>query len=956
MYIALLVSLLATSCWMAARRRNRRLKLGSTIAGLTLLFFAFLSFWGEFLWFAELGYASRFWTVVTARAIVGVTAAVAGAIIMFVLTRPTGLSGRHQAGTFAIGAAIGGAWGVGAWQLVLRYVNRVSMDVTEPIFGQDAGFYLFVLPLYISVHHLLTWLGGASVLVSAAVVVRGSLLRLRIAGAERGWPSLWRLTAEESQAWRERMAVAHTPLYVPAGFLLLVLGWGFYLDRFELMYSQFGVVTGPGWTDIYVRLPVYWLVAGTSLVLGTLVLLPATRARLDRLFRWPWERLGLDMWLAPSTPFAAVVVAAIAGLGVMPALSQWLKVQPTELALERPYLVNEIAFTRLGFGLHEIENQQFPAAEMITHETVARNRDLLAEVRLWDHRVLQDVYEQFQAIRLYYQFHHVDVDRYRIDDEYRLVMVSAREMLQSNLPAENRTFVNTRFKFTHGNGITLAPVSEFTNEGLPNLLVRGIPPTAETPELRVARPEIYFGMLTTSPVFVNSREPEFDYPSGSENVYSHYAGRGGVVLRNFWRRLVFGWKTDGTRLLMSAYPTAETRALFRRQVLDRVQAVAPFLTLSRDPYIVVSDGRLYWLLEGYTTSSHFPYSRTYDGQERIEYSSGDAAPPLQNWPVPEFTGINYIRNSVKVVVDAYNGSVDLYVFEPDDPLIRVWMRIFADLFKPAAEMPPDLRAHVRYPHELLLMQGLVNARYHMEDPVVFYNQEDLWTRATERYYEQVQPVEPYYIMWTPPGAAAPEFVAMLPFTPKGRQVLIGWMAGLSDGDNYGRLITYQFPKDKRVIGPQQVDTKIDQDPVLKAQLTLWDQLGSRVIRGNVLAIPVNDTLLYVEPIFIEAETAAYPELRIVAVMHGDTLSFAGTFDQALAGVVGQKPVHKEGERTDSSAGVDQRTARLAREANEAFVEYLRLQGDGRFVEAAGQLERLQRVLRDLEPGFRQLPR
>jgi hypothetical protein len=417
-------------------------------------------------------------------------------------------------------------------------------------------------------------------------------------------------------------------------------------------------------------------------------------------------------------------------------------------------------------------------------------------------------------------------------------------------------------------------------------------------------------------------------------------------LKNLWRQFVLGWKLDGTRFVVSDYPTPDTRVKFRRQLLDRVEAIAPFLSFNRDPYIVLSGGRLYWLIEGYTTSAHFPYSKPYDPVEQIEYSSNEDTRTLQNEATKEFAGANYIRNAVKVVVDAYDGSADFYVFEPDDPIIQVWRRIFPDLFKSASDMPADLRAHVRYPREVLLVQGLVNARYHMEDPVVCYNQEDLWMRATEKYDEQVQPVEPYHIMWTPPESAEPEFVAMLPFTPKGRQVLIGWMAGLSDGANYGRLITYKFPKDKRILGPQQVDTKIDQHPSLKAQLTLWDQRGSRVVRGNVLAIPVNDTLLYVEPIFIEAGTAAYPDLRVVAVMHGDKVSYAETFERALAGLIGpspdDRPVATTGEVAVADATID-----LARAANEAFARYLQLQGEGRFAEAAMQLDRLQSALQQL---------
>jgi hypothetical protein len=809
-----------------------------------------------------------------------------------------------------------------------------------------------MLPFYLSLRGLLIALALlAGVIALIRLAVPGIYYAYRARGRVDEWSPGYEPFFSDRGARRTTTEIEdphpHTSLYVPAGFLLLVWSWSLYLARYQLMYSERGAVYGAGWTDVHVRVPAYWGLSALCLVMGILLLTPVTRTRIHEYLRRPWKGLLDSGALATLTPLAAIASLAIVGLWIAPALSQWLKVQPSEITLERPYLEQEIAFTRLGFGLHRVENRQFPALEALSPDTVADNRALLSEVRLWDDRVLRDVYKQFQAIRLYYQFHHVDVDRYRIDGRSRLVMVSAREMAQWNLPQPNQTFVNTRFKYTHGNGITLTPVSQFTAEGLPNLLVRGIPPTSDHPELQVERPEIYYGMLTNSHVFANTREAEFNYPSGAENVYTHYAGTGGIELRTFWRKFLFGWKLDGTRFLLSTYPTAETRVKFRRQVLERVQALAPFLRLNPDPYIVLSDGKLYWLIEGYTTSRYLPYSKPYDPQEHIDYSDGDETRTLQNQAAPEFAGSNYVRNSVKITVDAYNGSVDFYTFEPDDPLIRVWGRIFPDLFKPAGTMPADLRAHVRYPHELLLVQGLVNARYHMEDPAVFYNQEDLWMRATEKYYEQIQPVQPYYIMWTPPDADEPEFVAMLPFTPKGRQVLIGWMAGLSDGDNYGRLITYKFPKDKRILGPQQVDTKIDQHPALKAQLTLWDQRGSRVIRGNVLALPLGDTLLYVEPIFIEAGTAAYPELRVVALMHGDRLSYADTFERALAGLVGSR---REDQSVATTGVVPSTVAALdlPREANDAFDQYLQLQSERRFAEAAFQLDRLQRALRQLD--------
>jgi uncharacterized membrane protein (UPF0182 family) len=626
-----------------------------------------------------------------------------------------------------------------------------------------------------------------------------------------------------------------------------------------------------------------------------------------------------------------------------PQLVQWLVVKPNEITFEIPYIAHNIDFTRKAFGLDRIEERQFEANARLTRAAAADNEHLLSEVRLWDWRALDAVYKQFQEIRLYYEFVDVDIDRYQIGDRYRQVMVSARELSQRALPVQSRTFVNQRFKYTHGYGYTLAPVSDFTPEGLPNLLVKDIPPVAAAEELAVRRPEIYYGELTTEPVVVNTTEPEFDYPSGETNVYTHYEGSGGVLMSSFWRKFLFGWKFDGTVFLLSSYPTRESRVLYYRRIQDRVTRVAPFLVFDQDPYIAAVDGRLVWIVDAYTSSSYFPYSQPFDSQEQIEFRG----PEIGSRTVHRLNGQNYVRNSVKAVVDAYDGSVDLYVFEPDDPIIRAWQKALPGVFKDRNEMPAEVRAHVRYPQDLLLTQGLIFARYHMTDPAVFYNQEDVWVRATEKHYGNIEPVEPYYVMWEQPGSDKAEFVLILPFTPKNRQVLIGWIAALSDGDNYGRFIAYKFPKERRVLGPQQVETKIDQDSFLSGQLTLWNQQGSQVIRGNVLAIPIDDSLLYVEPIYLQAETAAYPELRMVAVMQGDTLSYAETLDDALLGLFGESA---ETVSASVASRGDASLEELAVAAQEAFSAYLSALGAQQFDEATAALTRLRDLLAEMNAG------
>ncbi len=942
MYVAVLILLLAASGWLlfqgARHRRRGRWIGGAVLAGATVLLFSIMDLWGEVLWFHSLGYGDRIWTEILAKALLGVGGLLLGGGAAYLLT--LSLKNRRRSvrvGTVLVGASIGLSWGLSHWETVLRYLERVPAGVREPILGRDAGFYLFTLPFYDAIYTLVALLAFAALLGNAV----GLFIRVRDETLDIAKP----VEAEDPRSHPYRT------LYASAGLFLLALAFDKFLARYHLLYSKWGAVAGPGWTDVHVRLPAYAIIAALTLVAGLAVLLPPVRDRLQTLV----TRVG-HMRQAPS--HAAAPLLGVIGVGtlvlwfvaltIVPSLIQWLRVEPNEITLERPYIAHNIAFTRKAFGLDAVEEQEFPAVSAFSRETVEEYPAIFRNIRLWDWRALDAVYKQFQEIRLYYEFADVDIDRYDIASQYRQVMVSAREMELANLPEQSQTFVNRRFKYTHGYGLTLAPVHEFTEEGLPNLLIKDIPPVSRLPELEVKRPEIYYGELTRTHVVVNSAETEFDYPSGEENIYARYEGDGGVPISSFWRKVLFGWKFDGTRFLLSGYPRSESRIQFHRQIRQRVNKLAPFLQFDADPYIVLVDGRLYWILDAYTTSSYYPYSEPFSASEFIEYRNSAGTRSLQTSTGRHLRGINYMRNAVKAVVDAYQGTVDLYVFEPQDPLIRVWERIFPGLFKQESEMPGELRTHVRYPVDLLRVQGLVYAKYHMTDPTVFYNQEDLWIRATEKYHGAVQPVEPYYVIWELPDVDKPDFVLMLPFTPKNRQVLIGWIAGMCDGEDYGRLLAYKFPKERRVIGPQQVETKIDQDPHLSGQLTLWDQRGSNVIRGNVLAIPIGETLVYVEPIYLQADTAAYPELRLVVIMHGDNMSYAESFDEALAGLLGDE-ADVAARAPGPAAAPATQVARIARQASQAFDNYLAAVGDGEFDRAAGALETLQRSLERLVP-------
>ncbi len=929
MYGIALLLLVAAATLLVLRgvRKRSRLALGAGVAvgALTAAVFGLFSLWGEMLWFEEVGFVDRFWRALTATLALAVVAALASAALVATITFPARYAARRARRIgIALGAAVGAAWGAACWSVVLRWLLGPETGTRDPIFRRDVAFYLFSLPFYDALLVLLLLLGVLSAVVALQASRRAADLQL-----EPGVPLLFP---------RGRRRGSTQPLHVAAGALALTIAAWCTIAPYHLLYSDVGTVHGAGWTDIHVRLPAYHVLAIVLALSAAVLLVPRARRTLEAQLRrrLPRGERRRAPFLVIAMPAAAGGAVALIGLAILPALSQWLKVRPNELALERPYIASSIAMTRRAFGLDRIEERELELEEgKLTPELLATKEQLLSEVRLWDPNALHQVLQQFQSIRLYYELTTVDIDRYEVDGKYRQVMVAPREMSTANLPEGSRTFVNRHFQYTHGYGLAMAPVSDFTKDGLPELIVRDLPPVSAFPSLEVKRPEIYYGELTNDFVVVSSRAEEFDYPSGAANVYTHYQGRGGVPLRGLLRRLVFGWKVGGTSLLFSDYPTENSRIMFHRNVQDRVAKIAPFLLLDHDPYLAVVDGRLKWILDAYTTSTYYPYSETLS-----QATAGRGVDEAEGWVGQEMSspleGVNYVRNSVKAVVDAYDGDVTLYVFEPKDPILRVWQRIFPHLFRPESDMPASLRAHVRYPEELLNAQGLVYAKFHMTDPEVFYNQEDLWVRAREKRSGSLGLVDPYYVMWQAPSSERAELILMQPFTPRNRQVLIGWIAGMCDHENYGRLLAYRFAKDRRILGPQQVDTKIDQSPELSAQLTLWDQHGKRVIRGNILAIPLGETLLYVEPIYLQAEAAAYPELRMVVTMHGDEMSYAPTFRDALAGLVGRGP---------PTGTLPAPPPAALERAQRAFDDYRRLTSEGRFEEAGRALRALEDALR-----------
>lgn len=908
------------------------------------LFFQILGFWGEMLWFENLGYVDRFWFLELAQYGFAFAGLLVGVFVVWLLL--TGLpAGRRWLRyiAMAFGGVFAMLWGFANWAVVLLFINQVPTSVVDPIFEMPTSFYFFTLPFYKAILGLLFVLNGISVIAA--------LMYVFVA------PGMWR-----QFKWNQNIFTGYAPpavydpLFRTCGALLILLAISRYLSRYELLFSGNGVVYGPGWTDVNVRLPMIWLVLGLSVLAGFVLLIPALRNRfkywLQRRFKWI---SGNEFnFLVVIVSFLTVVW--VVALGFIPGGFQNFKVKPNEISMEEPYIKNNIKFTRNGFNLHAIKERDFPAEDTFTREIVEENPEIFSNIRLWDYRALDAVYQQFQEFRLYYEFEDIDIDRYRYNGQYNQVMIAAREMEVNNLPVQSQTFVNKKFKYTHGFGVVMNNVSEFTASGLPELLIKNIPPVSKYPELTVEEPRIYYGEFADEYIVVNSAEEEFDFPQGDENAYTHYKGKGGVQIKNYWRQFLFAYKFNETKLLFSGYPREESRLMFHRSVRDRIERLAPFLLYDNDPYIVLADGKLHWMLDAYTISANFPYSQPFSTVEDVIIQEEQRNVQTINRIGTTLGNVNYIRNSVKVTVDAYNGDVKFYIFDENDPLIQAWNKTFPGLLKPRGEMPETLLSHIRYPEDLLRIQGIVYAKYHMDDPAVFYNQEDLWVRATEKYFDRVQPVEPYYIMWKLPEEEALSFVLMMPFTPKKRQVLVGWLAGLCDPQNYGELIVYNFPKDQRVIGPQQVETKIDQDPELSSQLTLWDQRGSNVIRGNVLAIPVDKTMFYVEPIYLQAETAAYPELRLVVIMHNDAMAYAPTFEDALTKIL----IEKNGEaivETEKNYRIESDTTGIQRNpivnqriraANQAFEDYLQFTGKKDFEKASEALKRLEENLKALE--------
>ena len=710
-----------------------------------------------------------------------------------------------------------------SWEKILIYLNRTSFGINDPIFSKDIGFYMFSLPFWEFVRNWLSFaLTFITVVVAAIYVIKKAV------------------KYEYKKFIIETPVKMHLSLLI--GLILILKSWQYWLNAFKILYSTRGVIFGAGYADTHATLLALRVLMVLALVCAALFFVTARK----------------ENWKLPALGLAVLIGVSILMGGIYPEIIQRAVVLPNEGTKERPFILNNIEATRVAYGLDKIKEEEFPVKEEISFEDIEKNDDTIRNIRLWDWRPIKQTLKQIQAIRLYYDFNSVDVDRYYFNGNYQQVMVSPRELDKDKIPEQARTWVNEVLTYTHGYGVVVNPVNKISGEGLPELLIKDIPPVSSV-NLTITRPEIYYGEITKGYVIVKTKAKEFDYPKGDENVYSTYAGNGGMPVSSLWRRILFSIKYSNMQILLTTNLTPDSRIMINRNIQERVNKVAPFLGYDKDPYIVISkEGKLFWMQDAYTISSNYPYSTPVKGGY-----------------------FNYIRNSVKVVIDAYNGTMDFYIIDQKDPVVKVYKNIFPQLFKNFDQMPDDLKEHIRYPKDLFQIQAELYSTYHMMDPDVFYNKEDYWNTPNEIYAENEIRMEPYYIVTRLPGHEREEFILMTPFTPSTKNNMIAWLAAKNDQPDYGNLIVYKFPKEKLIFGPMQIEARIDQDSEISQQLTLWGQKGSTVIRGNLLVIPVEKSIIYVEPLYLRAETGEIPELKRVIVSNGSDVVIGNNLEDAL---------------------------------------------------------------------------
>lgn len=890
-------------------KNRKRFILIASIIVFIAAFSRLVGLYVDWLFFVETGYRFVFSRVITVELLSGLTFGVFAFLFIFINVRltnriafPTANISINGYTTVSLNTdrivglsrllgllvalfigVIGALWGASLWDQILFFMKAVPTGVFDPIFEKDVGFYLFKLPLYQSLSAFLGFLLFISLLISVVSYV-----------IKRGFH------VNRFQLFVAREIRLH--LGILAALVLLKTAFGFWLDRFDLLYAPHTVITGAGYTDLHAKLFVINILMVLCVIAAAAFILAFAKSRFRSAFY----------------PVGAIIAVYIIGMVIYPNLLQNFKVTPNELDLEKPFIEHHIKFTRYGYDLEKIDLRPFDVEYNLSANDIRKNDATIRNIRLWDESPLLKTLGQLQQIRTYYKFTSIENDRYTVDGKYLQVMLSARELSYDDLPS--KSWINEKLVFTHGNGVSLAHVARITPEGLPEFIMKDIPPSSITKDIKVSTPEIYFGELTRSYAIANTRIPEFSYPTSEGNVYSSYKGSGGVAFDSFFKRLIFAAHFKDAKIMLSSDIKTDSRILYYRNITERIRRATPFLSLDQDPYIVISDsGKLYWMVDAYTVSTHLPYSRR-----------------LRN-------RVNYMRNSVKITVDAYNGAIRYYLSDPDDPIAKVYSAMFPGLFQDLDAMPEDLRKHIRYPKDIFKTQVALYATYHMSDPKTFYNKEDLWEIPS--YGDKS--MDPYYLIMKIPGEKNEEYVLLAPYTPAKRDNLAAWFAARCDTPNYGRLIVYTFPRDRLIYGPRQIDARIDQDSYISQQLTLWGQRGSQVIRGSLLIIPVESALIYIQPLYLAAQDkGGLPELRRIIVAYENNVVMDQTLEGALQKVFGGKaatPASAQAGVTPRPTGVKE----LAGEAAKTFERMMQLQRQGDWAGYGEQMKRLERLLKDM---------
>ena len=849
---------------------SRLLKIFIGFIILVLLLSASSGLFEDWLWFKDLGYAQLFWTPLLSKLLFQ---AVNGTIL-FIFIAGTLLSIRHAIITFVnerlklrlrlvqdrnrpilslsqrkvtvwllvisaiVSFGVSFVAGFTGWLDVLSFTHATTFGQLDPIFGKDLAFYFFQLPFLRTVFNAFFGPLFLLTLFTAIFYIVTGVIRFRT-------KKLWQIGAVTLGSARKHLAFL-------IGILFALKAFGYYLDIYQLLYSVHGHVVGAGYTDLTVTLPALKVLIVMS-ILGSILAFISLVSNESRLL---------------TLPVSSIFVVGLLINGIFPTLVQSFVVIPNELTKEQPYIQHEIELTRFGYGLNKMTVIDYPGNTPITISALKTDQSTLNNIRLNDARPMLQTYNQKQGIRLYYKFNDIDIDRYTINGEYRQLMVGPREISTPDLDEKAKTFVNQYFKYTHGFGVSASFANAVTSEGLPSFAIKDVPPVSEFSELKLSEPRIYYGELTNDWVVANTSVKEFDYPQGNENAENSYQGKTGIPFTPL-NKLMLSLRHATPRFYLASQVTAESKLLVYRNIKERVKKLAPFLTYDADPYIVIESGRLKWIIDAYTTSDALPYSNMDANQD-----------------------FNYIRNSVKVVIDANDGTVDFYAIDPKDPILATYMKIFPGVFKDIASLSPGLKSHLRYPETLFSVQSNMLKTFHMTNSSVFYNKEDSWDIAKELFDSKPQNVAPYYTIMKIPGEDKPEFVLMLPFTPassatNSRNNMVSWMAARMDGAHYGELLLYKLPKNIEIDGPLQIESRIDQDPEISKQLSLWDQKGSSVLRGNLLALPIGGNFLYVEPIYLQSDKGgSIPEMKRVVLAYQDKLVMTDNLGSALTQLFG----------------------------------------------------------------------